>query len=210
MGNAGTIINGDNAHKMRLKMNPYLVVNEKQNTKSDNFRKVDYLNTKKMLIQYMNPAVRRIIQRKKFLNIQFDDSDELEFRPIKIITNDNKYLGHWNKVSNTIQGQGLLVRNDGSLYEGIWDDNQLQGKIRYIDDQGNYYTGQWSDGKRDGFGTQRWINGDKYTGEWINNKQSGEGTYTWANNERYEGKWVNDQRDIYGCYTWTDGDIYKG
>ena len=76
----------------------------------------------------------------------------LEWRGIVADHDNNKYLGQWNKLTNTKEGIGILVCNNGSIYEGNWRNNMTNGKGRYIYSWGDYYDGDWVDGNKHGKG----------------------------------------------------------
>lgn len=48
------------------------------------------------------------------------------------------YFGQWNDLGQK-HGYGILVRVDGSKYEGFFSKDSLQGRGRYIEPQGNFY-----------------------------------------------------------------------
>lgn len=48
------------------------------------------------------------------------------------------YHGQWNEKGQK-HGYGVLVRNDGSKYEGFFNHDNLNGRGRYIESQGNFY-----------------------------------------------------------------------
>ena len=48
------------------------------------------------------------------------------------------YHGQWNE-KGLRHGYGILIRNDGSLYEGFFNDDNLHGRGRYIEYHGNFY-----------------------------------------------------------------------
>lgn len=48
------------------------------------------------------------------------------------------YFGQWNSNGQK-HGYGILVRNDGSKYEGFFFNDAIQGRGRYIEPQGNFY-----------------------------------------------------------------------
>lgn len=48
------------------------------------------------------------------------------------------YHGHWNENGQR-QGYGVLVRNDGSKYEGFFEKDNINGRGRYIESKGSFY-----------------------------------------------------------------------
>ena len=62
-------------------------------------------------------------------------------------------------------GYGIQVYNNGTVYEGYWEDDKRQGDGRMIFQNSDYYQGDWKDGKYDGKGEM--IKSDSsYKGEW--------------------------------------------
>ena len=78
----------------------------------------------------------------------------------------------------TKHGVGKLISKTGTIYEGIWKDNQIEGicKIRY--NNGDIYEGQFSYGKENGVGVKFIISsGERYEGQWVNGQMTGYGKY---------------------------------
>jgi hypothetical protein len=48
------------------------------------------------------------------------------------------YHGQWNENGKK-HGYGILIRNDGSKYEGFFYEDFLQGRGRYIEKEGKFY-----------------------------------------------------------------------
>ncbi len=68
------------------------------------------------------------------------------------IADEGIYIGEWLVGSTVRQGRGTMIYEDGSTYEGYWQNNAFSGKGRYIDIFGGYYTGNWKNGLKDGHG----------------------------------------------------------
>ena len=96
---------------------------------------------------------------------------------------DGTYTGQ--RIGRKAHGIGTMVYNDGSMYEG-----------------------EWENGSRHGQGTLTWDNGDIYEGQWENNVRQGQGTMTWDNGDVYEGQWEKNVRQGQGTITWDNGDVY--
>ncbi len=72
-------------------------------------------------------------------------------------SNDNRYgsLSHypplmmpdesiyWGQLNCLYQkhGYGIIIKPDGSKYEGYWENDTQTGPGRFFDHKGNYYTG---------------------------------------------------------------------
>lgn len=61
-------------------------------------------------------------------------------------------------------GRGILVRKNGSMYEGWFKDNKFHGYGRVISEIGDVYEGELQYGKENGKGTFVWADGSKYVG----------------------------------------------
>jgi hypothetical protein len=51
------------------------------------------------------------------------------------------YKGSWNQELRK-HGYGVLVKDDGSKYEGSWENDEQSGYGRYFDSKGNYFVGK--------------------------------------------------------------------
>lgn len=88
-------------------------------------------------------------------------------------------------------GHGRLTFDDGSYYEGEFDDDSMSGKGIYKWASGAIYEGDFVDGSMHGFGTHRSVNGEVYTGEWIEDKKNGSGEVRYSDGSIYKGTWVD-------------------
>ena len=82
----------------------------------------------------------------------------------------SEYEGEWLLGTQIRQGKGVLLKKDGSLYEGYFINNLASGKGRTIHANGDYYQGQHKEDKAHGFGTYQYKDGSKHSGLWQNNK----------------------------------------
>jgi hypothetical protein len=102
-----------------------------------------------------NKTVKEL--RRQLGDYLFDENDfESSLRPRAykkiLLRNGACYLGEC-LVSNSVQeGRGVLLKYDGSLYEGFWQDNQPQYKGRVIYNNGDYYEGGFHRGLYEGLG----------------------------------------------------------
>ena len=75
---------------------------------------------------------------------RFNPQPELYFYPFSILRepillNDGSiYYGSWN-IYGLKHGYGILIRKQGSKYEGFFENDKLCGRGRYIDSQGAFY-----------------------------------------------------------------------
>jgi hypothetical protein len=95
-------------------------------------------------LEYMQSKVNpKVIETEKTLPA-FNQEPEIRqfqlcFEREPILLKDGAiYFGQWNPNGQK-HGYGILVRNDGSKYEGFFFNDTLQGRGRYIEPQGNFY-----------------------------------------------------------------------
>lgn len=136
-----------------------------------------------------------------------------------------------NKKRN---GQGTLIRANGTKVKGIWCNDKLisksatvtykngdvfkggfknyvkTGKGTYTCKNGTIIKGQWNKNQLTGQVVINYSDGDKYNGKVKYNRKNGQGTYVFANGDKYKGKWKNDKMNGSGQYTFKNGSYYKG
>ena len=142
------------------------------------------------------------------------------------------YSGEVN-INNEKHGYGILLKSDGSKFEGSWRNDNFTGWGRFIDYDGTLIESNFINGKANGKGMKKNINNCIYIGDFINNLKDGYGKEE-TNEYLYEGEFKNDKKngngkliykllnDIYegefkdncitgvGFYTWKNKDTYKG
>ncbi len=142
------------------------------------------------------------------------------------------YTGQVN-INNQRHGFGILLKNDGSKYEGHWKNNIFNGWGRFIDYDGTLIECNFINGKANGKGMKKTLNGLLYIGDFIDNLKDGNGKEE-TNEHIYEGEFKKDKKngngkliykllnDYYegefkdncitgvGFYTWKNKDTYKG
>lgn len=142
--------------------------------------------------------------------------------------NGSAYKGE--KVEGKKQGRGLFTYEDGSKYEGDWEDDvrcgfgSLTTKIGEIE-----YEGEWVNDKFHGNGNLHntspkeldeafdyqdfgklegsWV---KYEGEFVNGKWEGLGKLYLSNKEKYIGKFRNGEIDGAGTFYQRTGETVTG
>jgi hypothetical protein len=68
----------------------------------------------------------------------------------------------------------VLVRIDGSKYDGDWKESQQHGNGRFEAPDGSWYDGQWKTGKPHGQGQYRRPDGKIFIGVWIEGVYEGD------------------------------------
>ncbi|CAI2372777.1 unnamed protein product [Moneuplotes crassus] len=107
-------------------------------------------------------------------------------------------------------GPGRLIKANGDMYEGEFDNNKADGEGTYITKDGQKYVGSWSKDKKQGKGVETWPDGARYEGDYKEGNWHGKGEYTLADNSNYKGYFKNGEICGKGKYKWADGDTYNG
>ena len=149
-----------------------------------------------------------------------------------LIENNSFYQGEVN-LKTQKNGNGILLKSNGSKYEGSFRLNFFTGWGRFIDEEGTIYEGYFINNKLTGKGLKKSLNGNIYIGDFIGNKKDGFGREE-TNEHIYEGDFKYDKKngngkltykllkDTYegefkdnnitgvGFYTWVNKDTYNG
>lgn len=104
---------------------------------------------------------------------------------------------------------GEFLFQDGSRYDGEWNDGRMHGQGR-LEIFGNVYTGTFSSSLRQGQGTLQYATGQVYEGYWHNDRPHGEGTLKMADESMYQGQFVAGLMHGTGTFTFRNGDQYEG
>jgi hypothetical protein len=73
----------------------------------------------------------------------------------------------YKRIYLKAKGQGTLAYNNGSFYEGEWENDQRNGQGKFISNEdGIVYVGSWRDGLKDGLGSLSFPTGDVLSGRW--------------------------------------------
>jgi|JI10StandDraft_1071094.scaffolds.fasta_scaffold627377_1 hypothetical protein len=132
------------------------------------------------------------------------------------------------------QGRGYLLKEDNSLYQGYWYQDEYYGpgllfepskkdakfgfwvqghldsdtEVRFDDKK--VYNGDYRNKNMNGQGVLRWPNGEVYSGRFVDGKYQGKGKFTWPNNDQYSGDWYNDKMHGKGIFEWAEGTRHEG
>jgi len=167
-----------------------------------------YLNTK---VKY---EIQEIINESGLevelseLTLEQINQEEIKSTVTMSITEKNGVFTG-TRVDGKKTGSGIYKWNDGTVYEGEFEDDKMHGKGKLTTVKNGTYEGEFKNGRKTGTGTYTFANGDIYTGNWENDKMSGEGTYTFKNGDKYVGNFSDNKFNGTGTYT-TGGNSYKG
>jgi hypothetical protein len=141
-----------------------------------------------------------------------------------------KYMGYFR--NNLFHGYGILIREDGLIYQGEFRDGKVSGfGIEIINEKvyqgffmdGKYhgygelvingttkYKGCFNMGVRDNIGWSQNDDGTKYIGNYTNGKVNEFGSFLWKEGHIYYGQWKSEKMDGKGKFKWNNGDLFIG
>lgn len=106
---------------------------------------------------------------------------------------ENKYQYKYDSTGcingDCQDGIGVYVWENGSRYEGEYQDGQRHGKGIYYYEKGGKYVGQFKYNRREGFGTYYYTTGNKFQGYWEAEVKHGEGRLYKNGKIVKEGTW---------------------
>ena len=172
----------------------------------------------------------------KFLYIgELDKNQKPTGFGVLYTTQGKKYEG--NFIKGQLIGLGRYIDEEGTCYEGIFQNNKLVSKAKIIKYNENNikteylgevldfkkngkgeeicdeykYKGDFVGDLRHGYGRLEFLqNGDIYDGEFNKGEITGKGLYIWSNKQQYKGDFVNGIKHGKGKYKWPDGYEYEG
>lgn len=99
---------------------------------------------------------------------------------------------------------------DGSTYEGTWFGNKMEGIGVLVSPEGSIYSGQIKNSKKHGKGEMIWPSNNEYfVGEFKEDELHGYGLFR-APGVESEGFWVNSLLEGVGVTRQSDGVVYEG
>ncbi len=120
----------------------------------------------------------------------------------------SRYEGEWQDEKR--HGQGVWTRPDGTAYAGEWKNDKPDGQGTLTRPDGIKYTGGWQDGKRSGHGIWSHPGGASYSGDWLEGKKHGHGTDISSDGTKYVGSFNAGHREAIGSIVYADGTSYEG
>ena len=173
---------------------------------------------------------------EKYLYIGETDKNQMPTGFGVLYTQGKKYEG--NFFRGKLIGLGRYINEEGTCFEGIFEDNKLVSKatiitinknnkrVEYFGDVTDFkkngkgeeicedeykYQGDFSNDLKHGYGILEFFeNNETYEGQFDKGEITGTGIYIWNNGEKYEGTFVKGIKHGKGTYTWPDGCIYEG
>ena len=114
------------------------------------------------------------------------------------------------KATTPGRKRGYFTYDDGSTYEGEFQDDKVDGLGTYSWSDGTMYEGVFESALPHGEGRLTWPSGAMYEGPFQAGEMSGTGMMTWPSGATYEGNFTADRIRGYGTLTWPDGLTYSG
>lgn len=106
-------------------------------------------------------------------------------------TSDGLYTGPYSDSVGK-HGDGKLIMNDGSTYEGSFMNDKFNGKATITQTDRGFVKGTWLIGLKDGDFEELWNDGKEYfKGTYQNNMRNGFGILKLADGKVYEGGFEN-------------------
>lgn len=100
--------------------------------------------------------------------------------------------------------------NDGSKYEGEWENSLPNGKGKMYFNDGSFYNGIFIEGKANGYGEFTSPSGLIYRGEWKDDKQFGKGEEIWPDGTHFEGIFQDGFKEGEGKIRFKNGSYFEG
>jgi hypothetical protein len=109
---------------------------------------------------------------------------------------------------NCNNGTGTFISQDGTKYEGKWEDGKkTQGTTFYTN--GDKYIGAYLNNARHGEGAYYYKSGNRFEGIFVKGKKV-KGIFYYEDNSRYEGQFENDKKHGNGSMYYADGRVEEG
>lgn len=139
----------------------------------------------------------RFVTRVKLSEV---DAYNLEFYEGEVILQDKKVF---------LDGEGKLVLGDGEILVGTFEKNYvLKGKV--WDEDGSFYEGEFQDNRPHGVGKSIYANGEIEEGNFAKGELHGVGKHVYEDGEMYEGGFYEGLWHGQGKITYPDGEINEG
>ncbi|EAR94970.2 MORN motif protein (macronuclear) [Tetrahymena thermophila SB210] len=187
-------------------------LNTQQNTRSmsTNMNALDFQDFNKILV--MNPRDQVYYFENIYVphNIEVFNAKQLMTDPFLKLKKYKQSIYFGQYMNQKRHGKGLMIYNNGRLYEGLWENDLKHGKGFEKFPNCSVYEGQYVNGKPEGIGTYTYFNGEVYDGQWVNGMKHGSGIWRGTKNDSYIGEWKFGKPDGYGVHTWINGDRYEG
>jgi hypothetical protein len=118
--------------------------------------------------------------------------------------------GNLKRIRNILAESTARMRRDEVLVIKLEAGDTMNGYgIRVFSDS-SLYAGDFLGGFRDGFGIIRWCNGHSYFGQWFKDAAQGRGVYRFPNGDSYTGIWDRGSAIGDGAFMHDNGTVFDG
>ena len=121
---------------------------------------------------------------------------------------ESEYIGEWRMGQKHGMGEERWFE-DGTMYRGEHVEGKKHGKGKYVWEDGSSYEGDFNNDVVEGRGVFKDAEG-VYTGQFLDNMQHGEGKLVGEGGITYEGQFFETLKHGEGTMTWPDGLQYVG
>lgn len=130
-------------------------------------------------------------------------------KPSFMFPNKKVYTGEW--LGKNLDGEGMMVYNDGDTYKGSWLKDCKHGLGELCSKGKGYsYYGEWKRGVKSGQGRQLHPDGSEYQGSFRQGFKAGLGICKYPNGDYYYGEWQENLWHGRGVLLRADGNFYVG
>ena len=179
--------------------------------------KGNFMLKNEKVIRYQGGFIKKTKKKNGFGIVTWSDNSTLHGIYTSSAINgiarfyNNKYkstfIGEYS--NNGPKGFGVYHIKSLSL-QGYWDISTLNGIAIEVWDDGTYYQGEYQDNKKNGIGLYRWPDGTIYQGEFCNGQMTGKGIIFNSDDSAYSGEMLNGYMNGYGIFSWGNGALYMG
>jgi hypothetical protein len=174
----------------------------------------EYLNDAKMEMEKISKKIEKYESSQYYkMNIKRLNNNNfvIKFPAIYVnrVHNNDIYEGMWN-IDKKFHGYGILIKSDGSKYQGIWESGLINGIGRFYTQTGDLYDGNFIKGIACGYGKFFHKDGTIYKGEWQNDQPHGKGIEYFTDGSYFDGTFYNGKKNGMGQFSWADGSTYSG
>ena len=122
---------------------------------------------------------------------------------------NSKFEGHY--INNKPNGYGIFTSSKNkTVIEGEWKNDEINGIGIQMWNDSSIFFGEFNKQKKNGIGTYKWDDGTLYKGQFNNNNIEGYGIFNYYDGKSYEGELSNGDLNGFGIFTWNNGKKYLG
>ena len=127
---------------------------------------------------------------------------------VRVLKDGSVYEGTW--VDGVMEGNGKYTNRNGTIHECLFVAGRINGHGRIMYKNGVLFEGEFHNGAGRKFGKVTGTEGNTYEGFMERGMYHGQGTYTYKSGANYEGEWKNGKRHGRGKETTAQGQSAEG